>query len=117
MLFWAYATFKLRPRKELWALLQAQAKKTANTIRYQEVCTFPWIVSRVGAGLDVSTETYQGMCERTEELAEFFDNEQQSMLIWTSVFLHVDHEANKGDAQGRALDLIQICPSWDIHIN
>ena len=34
------------------------------------------------------------MCERTEELAEFFDNEQQSMLIWTSVFLTVENGVN-----------------------
>jgi hypothetical protein len=94
MLFWAYATLKLRPRQELWALFQTQASKAANTLRCEQLCTFLWSVAVGGAALDISAQTYQRMCERTEELADVFDNEQQSMLIWTSVILPVVHGAN-----------------------
>jgi hypothetical protein len=91
MLFWAYVTLKLRPREDLWASLVTATSKAANTLTCQDVCTFLWSMAVGGAALDINTATYERMCARTDNLADLFDNEQQSMLIWTSVLLPVEH--------------------------
>ena len=70
MLFWAYATFKLRPCTELWDLLDTQTSKAALSLTCQDVCTFLWSIAHGGAAVYINPETYQRMCARTDDLAD-----------------------------------------------
>jgi len=94
----------------MWAIMVTHISKAALSLTCKDVVTFLWSIAYGGAALYINPETYQRMCARADDLADVFDNEQQSMLIWTSVLLPVKHGSNTERIMHR--DVLQTLSKW-----